>query len=461
MINKNQRKIYLLKDLSPEIKAVTFAKCSRSPKSFGEIAKELTEEKSAEFHEKWVVGYGHSSVAEHAVLNIAVENISRLSCTVLESNRLASYTEKSSRYQVFNKDNFYFPAKIKNSELSGEYQETMRYLMENYLDLYQKLAEYLKTEIPKKENEDDQGYERRLKPIALDSARFIMPSATLANVGVTINARSLEYAITKMLSYPLDEVKEMGEEIRKVAIEEVPTLVKYAKISPYIMETNEALFELAKKYNKPASADQTSVTLINYRGDAEDCLVTALLYRFTNQSYRELANKVKEMTGEEKEKIINEALKRAGEFDIPLRELEHIYYTFDCLMDEGAYYEFKRHRICTQTPQNLTIAYGPSLPPLVERANLKSQFEESIARAEALNRKLEDKFYWEAGYSVLNAHKVRVLLTVNLRELCHFIKLRASARAHFSIIEIARGIYDLVKEKHPLLAKYIKIQDRS
>ena len=38
----------------------------------------LSDEKSADFHEKWVVGYGHSSVAEHAVLHIALENVSRL-----------------------------------------------------------------------------------------------------------------------------------------------------------------------------------------------------------------------------------------------------------------------------------------------------------------------------------------------------------------------------------------------
>ncbi len=48
----NELNIYLLKDLSPEVKAVTFAKCSRSPDSFKDIAKELTETKSSEFHEK-------------------------------------------------------------------------------------------------------------------------------------------------------------------------------------------------------------------------------------------------------------------------------------------------------------------------------------------------------------------------------------------------------------------------
>src|SRR5574338_1642143 len=112
-----EREIYLLspRQLSPETIAVAFAKTSRSPESFRAIAAELSEEKSAQFHEKWVVGYGHASVAEHAVLHIAVENVSRLAIECLESSRLASYTEKSTRYQVWDQESFYTPRPIGES----------------------------------------------------------------------------------------------------------------------------------------------------------------------------------------------------------------------------------------------------------------------------------------------------------------------------------------------------------
>ena len=112
------RDIYLLnpKRLSPEVIAVAFAKTSRSPESFRDIAAELSDEKSAEFHEKWVVGYGHASVAEHAVMHVAFENVSRLAIECIESNRLASYTEKSTRYQVFERDGFYTPPSVAASK---------------------------------------------------------------------------------------------------------------------------------------------------------------------------------------------------------------------------------------------------------------------------------------------------------------------------------------------------------
>src|SRR5215207_1291180 len=127
-----ERDIYLLspRALSPETIAVAFAKTSRSPESFRAIASELSDEKSAQFHEKWVVGYGHASVAEHAVLHIAFENVSRLAIESIEGNRLASYTEKSTRYQKWSSDDFTIPPELREAgdPLCSEYTDTIRFL---------------------------------------------------------------------------------------------------------------------------------------------------------------------------------------------------------------------------------------------------------------------------------------------------------------------------------------------
>jgi len=48
------------------------------------MVSEISEESSNKFHEKWVLQYGHASVAEHAVLHIAAEGVSRLSVESLE-----------------------------------------------------------------------------------------------------------------------------------------------------------------------------------------------------------------------------------------------------------------------------------------------------------------------------------------------------------------------------------------
>jgi len=105
---------------------------SRRPEAFDEIAKQVSEEKAADFHERWVLGYGHGSVAEHAVVHLAVENVSRLACDTLEDNRLASYTEKSSRYQVMAQDYFYFPEELSSDlELGKLYTQACKSLFRN------------------------------------------------------------------------------------------------------------------------------------------------------------------------------------------------------------------------------------------------------------------------------------------------------------------------------------------
>ena len=49
---------------------MAFAMTSRRPEPFDEIARQVSEEKAADFHERWVLGYGHASVAEHAVVHL-------------------------------------------------------------------------------------------------------------------------------------------------------------------------------------------------------------------------------------------------------------------------------------------------------------------------------------------------------------------------------------------------------
>ena len=154
-----------------------------------DIAAELSDEKSAQFHEKWVVGYGHASVAEHAVLHIAVENVSRLAVESLESNRLASYTEKSTRYQVWGPDSFYTPRGIAESALAQDYQSRLASLFDLYRRSLEPMKKLMQARHPRKDGESDARWDGRIRSRYVDCCRFLLPAASLANVGVTANAR--------------------------------------------------------------------------------------------------------------------------------------------------------------------------------------------------------------------------------------------------------------------------------
>jgi thymidylate synthase ThyX len=455
-----KREIYLLspKQLSPETIAVAFAKTSRSPESFREIAAELSDEKSARFHEKWVVGYGHASVAEHAVLHIAIENASRLSMEAIEGNRLASYTEKSTRYQKWDSDAFTIPPELDGHPLRDEYISTNRLLFEAYISSLAPLRFLVEGNNLRRENENDEAYDRRIRSQYVDACRFLLPASALANVGLTANARVLENTIRKMRSHPLAEIRQIGEEIKTVSQVEVPTLVKYADPAPYLVET---LSEMDGKRHSgiPASPSEDWCALIDYDTDGESKVIAAALYRFGEISFSDALGYVRTLTRPEKGELVDSLLKRLGKYDIPLRELEYAIYTFDLVMDQGAYAEFKRHRMMTQTPQLLTCRLGYAIPKRVSDAGFENEYRHAMDAAALSYEKLYAFNPYVAQYIVPNGFNRRVLATFNLREAYHFCQLRSASNAHFSIRRIARKMTEKIREVHPLVAKYIHVPE--
>ena len=457
------RDIYLLnpKELSPEVIAVAFAKTSRSPESFREIAAGLTAEKSAEFHDKWVVGYGHASVAEHAVLHLALENVSRLAIESIESNRLASYTEKSTRYQVFDRDAYYTPSTIAASRQAGLYRDTIHLLFDTYFASIEPVRAVILKKYPRHESENEKKYEGRIRSKWIDNCRYLLPTATLANVGMTANARVLEHAISKLMSHPLEEVREIGAEVKRVAQGEVPTLVKYANRSEY----------LARQMWNPAGALRSSergirnegepveaVKLAAYDQDAEVKVAAACLYRAGGIDFEEAAAQVKALTAEQRAEIMGAALAERGEFDVPLRELEHTLLTLDCVMDQGAYFDVKRHRIMTQTPQPLTAELGYAMPRAIAEAGFAAEYDRAMAAAAHAYREIFREFPHEAAYVIPNAYNRRVLLTLNLRELFHFTHLRGAPNGHFAYRRIALKAYEIAQATYPAFAPFMRCE---
>ncbi len=490
----HKRQIYLLspKKLSPEIIAVAFAKTSRSPDSFQKIADELSDEASAKFNEKWVVGYGHASVAEHAVLHIAIENVSRLAVECIESNRLASYTEKSTRYQRWGPDDYFVQLTLPTVEetVSTSYQklgpedffippelESHKKLRESYFntcnllfDTYRRSLNSLKALVekqnPRHQDESEAGYNGRIRSLYVDSCRFLLPAASLANLGMTANARVLEHAISKMLSHPLAEVRQVGEEVKCVAQAEVPTLVKYAREIPYLVETGKELS------HNPLSAktgdskvieenDQSWCRLIDFDPEGETRVLAAALFRFGEMSFSQALDKVKSSNQADRINLANSLMGHLGEHDSPLRELEHTSYTFELLLDQGGYAEFKRHRMMTQTPQSLTTRLGYAIPNRIVEAGFKPPYCSAMEKAAETYEELANRNPYIASYIVPNGYNRRVLFTINLREAFVFCQLRSAANAHYSMRRVAQRVADEIRRVHPLLSKYMPLPEET
>jgi len=451
-----KRDIYLLspRDLNAETIAVAFAKTSRAPESFREIAAELSDEKSAQFHEKWVVGYGHASVAEHAVLHLAFENVSRVAVETIESSRLASYTEKSTRYQKWGQDDFTAPPELDGHPLRDEFIETVKFLFSTYLESLQPVKNLVLSRSPRRENENDDAYDRRIRSQYVDSCRFLLPAAANANLGMTANARVVEMFIRKALSHPLMEVRQIGETVRQVAKAETPTLVKYADAAPYVMETVK---EMTHWELETGDSKTDWCTLIDYDKDGEKKVLAAALYRFKETPFADALAYVKSLKEEERAALAETLLKRLTRYDTPLRELEYSTYAFDLVMDQGAYAEFKRHRMMTQTPQRLTARLGYAIPRLITEAGFRSKYEAAMEAAARMYEKLYEFDPNVAQYVVPNGFNRRVLAQFNLREAFAFCRLRSASNAHFSIRRAAQRVYEEMARVHPLLTKYMNL----
>ncbi|MEA3327107.1 MAG: FAD-dependent thymidylate synthase [Chloroflexota bacterium] len=454
------RRIYLLnpKDLNPETIAVTFAKTSRSPQSFDEIAAELSDEKTARFHEKWVVGYGHSSVAEHAILHIALENVSRLAIETIEGNRLASYTEKSTRFQLWEGDAFYIPDELRNHPLHDRFINTCQALFKTYKDCLPRVKAWLCTRNARKKTESEKSYERRIQSAAVDICRFLLPAASLANVGITINARSLEYAICKMLSSPLKEVQAIGVTLREVGQSETPTLIKYARCNAYLVNLREKLRTYTKQM--PQERADEDFNLLDWDKNGQDKVLAAMLFRFDRRmNFQCCMDHVLALSTEEKEQLIKIIMSERGKFDQPLREFEYAQITFDAVMDQGAYFEFKRHRMMSQTAQSLTGNLGFAVPVGIGESGCEKVYIDVMQQAANLYHQIASWNPDVASYIIPNGFNRRVLFTLNLRQAFHFCRLRAAPTAHFSIRRVAQHISESINQIYPLLGSYLDVPD--
>ncbi len=476
------RPIFALKNLPEEVVAVLFAYYSRSRESLRrnllnliqekDLALEerlhwaakdqdelvLARQKAKEFHEKWVVGYGHASVAEHAVAHLAIEDVSIVASKIIEDTRLASYTEKSTRYVVFDRTKFYRVPRLMPSPHASLYEETCSFLLETYTRLTETVIQAIKRETPRGEKQTERGYETACRAKGCDILRYVLPAATLTNIGMTANGRVLEHMITKLLSHPLEESREIGATLKAEVEKIIPTLLKYAERNVYMEETHRAMEAVATVQLAGSLPEEApDVSLVQSPEDAEDQLVAAILYGYTMHPWRQVQERVGKFSREQKERVIDEYLRRRGKHDQPLRALEHLTYTFDVLVDFGAFRDIQRHRMCTQTPQELGPTHGYSTPPEIGRYGLLATYDECMARAREAYDTIGREFPREAQYVLPLAYRKRVLFTWNLREIHHFVQLRSAKQGHSSYRHIAQQVFKEIECVHPLLARYIRV----
>jgi thymidylate synthase ThyX len=464
------RPVFALQHLPEEVIAVLFAYYSRSRDSLrrnllnlitaGDLdlldqpptattdMSEFThaQDKARQFHEKWVVGYGHASVAEHAVAHLAIENVSIVASKVIEDMRLASYTEKSTRYVEFDTTHYYSLPELHHTEAAALYHDTVKMLFRTYKTLLPRLIAAIKQDLPCSPKQTERGHHNACRAKALDLLRYLLPAGTLTNL------------LTKMLSHPLPEVQHVGALIKTEAQRIIPTLLKYANRNHYRAETDDAMRAMVADLTAPENLqDDPAVRLVHAPEDAETLLVAAILYGYSHHSWPHILTYVRTLSDERRAQVIDEYLCRRGPHDAPLRALEHLTYTFEVLVDYGAYRDIHRHRMATQTRQLPSPQHGYSTPEDIIRYGIQDEFDAGMTQAAAAYEQLAREQPHLAPYILPLAYRCRVLITWNLRAMHHFVQLRSAKQGHTSYRRIAQDIYRTLAQHHPLLARYMRV----
>ncbi len=468
-VSNLDRDIYTISNIPEEVVAVIFAYVSRSPKSFRENIdtvireQEMGRDRAEKFHEKWVLNYGHASVAEHATVHIGVERVSRLFSSLLEcANEFLSFTEYSQRYQRPRKGDNYIPQEFdSHPALKKEFEELCDFQYDVYSQLNTELFDFLKKKFPVPEGKEEKVHFRALEKIAFEDARYALNLSTLTNLGMTANARAMEQTISALLSSRYLEARNRAEEIKSEVKFSVPTLVKYADENPYIVKTREALEELSRTLgdsgkNKPGNG--STVTLFDYTGRGKENpqvealreIARGLLFEFSGLSVGDIERHLSENTPELK-KIFSMAVEELGKHDNPVGIFRSVNYSAEFVLSEAAWHQLLRHRKVSWTIKEPSVGEGVTVPPHVTESGTEELLLEAVGRSERFYEELVDAGFPDvASYVVTNAHNRRVCGSFDLWELYHLTNLRMSEGAQWDIKNVIGQLAEEIGKVHPV-----------
>ncbi len=420
-------------EFTPEVISAAYARISRDPRNVSVLRKEARTQvdKARRSNESIVFGLGHSSIAEHAVFNFDVMGISRLAVEAVEQFRLASYTEKSQRYIKLGKDHV-LPEEIKGSIHEGEFLRLLEELTESYEKLYCAIVS----------SGSDKG-------VAKEDARYLMPMATTSQLGMTVNARELEYMISRLASHPLDELRRFSSMLSKIARKKAPSLVKYHGPTEYFGQVARSGYESTLP---PAALRHNGgdiVRLLDHTEDGDIMLTASLLFATRGIPFRKALDKARSMGAEELRNVICGTMEMMQAHDGVRREFENIRMLFELVVSSSCYAQLKRHRMTTQIVQPYSTFLGVSVPASVRKAGAIGIFREAVRKSERLYRRLGRFDRHVSEYVLTNAHRRRVLLGISLRELYHFSRLRSDGHAQWEIREISEGMCRLAADLFP------------
>ncbi len=406
---------------TPETISAAYARISRDPRPVWELREEAAREVAGarRSNSKIVFGFGHSSVAEHAVFNLDIAGISRFAAEALQSFRLASFTEKSQRYIRLDSD-WVTPGEL--SALAGNaFDDSCRELF----GIYGELIDVLLAEgVPGESAKED--------------ARYVLPLCASCQMGMTANARELEHMMRRLAAWPVLELRKLAGEMAGAVVPVAPSLFRHT--DPVPVDSFAAGCSLT-----PRLVPARGVTLL--AGDSDRRVGVCLLAVREGLPHTKAAILWRELAPAERESLFSESCAGLGSHDAMPRIWETARFIFELSVSSTAFAQLKRHRMATISASAPYAGSGLEIPPTFSGARARKLLAKAGSISERCSATLPDAL---RPAILLNAHRRAVLVSMNAREMIHFSRLREDAHAQWDIRAKAGEMLALARRRAPL-----------
>jgi flavin-dependent thymidylate synthase len=435
------------------------ARASRDPAPLDVLLKAAQRDigKARDSNDRIVHGMGHASIAEHCCFHFHVMGLSRFMVEALEWHRLASYTEKSQRYQTMGQDDRMVPAEYKQRpEGTKGLWSDLVVLQDRAFSLYQQMV--------------DAG-------VPGEDARYVLPLSCTAQVAVTINARNLGRMLRRLRMLKIAEASDLADDLEKEAKAVAPSLVRHAEPSTYEdseydrMQALEACLQSDYGVGPEEVAEDADVQLEDVFPDedfwGEATIVRDMLERqgFERHmvNWKMLREHFKGCGGWPTDlfDLLQTALFGGmGPYDAAPREFEGINLTYRVHLSASAFAQMKRHRMMTLLPMPYGLDcyfparvgdWGGTMEGSQALTNIQKESGNLMMLAKAAGVPPE--------YAALNATQRDCIIHLDLRELYAMSRLREDGHAQAEIRARVTEMSRQAREALPLLASRLGGKD--
>lgn len=380
---------------------------------------------------KRVIGMGHESISEHDYCVFAIKDVSPVIEQTIIAERFSSFTIKSRREVDFSSVGYYVPdfhdengnVLENNLELKKEYMKHMDSLFESYSLLVN-------------------------KGINLEDARFVLPYCYYSNIIMGVDAHTLKDMIikyTKTKYSKIQELREFGEELYKIAQENMPYIID--SIDNYEAKSVDSVDEFL---NSKVSRDKYDILdkskLLSCTNNVDDIIMISSIMRRYQYDFVK-ASEVYFSVFKDDVSLKKDFMKAIA-FDSDRLSLTQVNFQFQIPLSFAVLTHLTRHRT-----HNIIV---PDFFPVVDLTQYKTPpkikriCNEEYDSIFLKNNIMYNHFKNDYGvrdedlvYFTLSGNTVNIVTNMDGKTLQHILGLRECTKAQWETRQMA---YDMHNE---------------